>query len=237
MCRFRRRRPPDEGIVHDRGRVGHPPASPMTFRRRVAGTRGRARRVTCPIRCLAPDRTRLLPCGTVRADRTLRARARCGWPRSQTAPDCTGPSRFRHQRDLLRDARWRIVDPQPASTGLSIHRHSGRNARDRRCGPLRAREPAARRGDHARGRRGLPAQGVELRLAPLHEPSHEQLAELQERFGLHELAVEDAQQRTSGRSWSSTTTSTTSCSARRAFDPRPARCCSARCTCSSRRAT
>jgi magnesium transporter len=28
----------------------------------------------------------------------------------------------------------------------------------------------------------------------LHEPTHEQLAELQERFGLHELAVEDAQQ-------------------------------------------
>ena len=39
-----------------------------------------------------------------------------------------------------------------------------------------------------------PRKGSSFVWLLLHEPSHEQLAELQERFGLHELAVEDAQQ-------------------------------------------
>jgi magnesium transporter len=39
-----------------------------------------------------------------------------------------------------------------------------------------------------------PRKGSSFVWLLLHEPTHEQLAELQERFGLHELAVEDARQ-------------------------------------------
>ncbi len=55
----------------------------------------------------------------------------------------------------------------------------------------------------------------------LHEPGRELMAEVSRHFGLHELAVEDAiQSRTSGRRWSPTTTSTSSCTARPATTSR-----------------